>query len=178
MRLGLLMATALVIFSNTSVDAARSSQDSDVQNVRKKIKALEADIRITKKEVEALEEQNQFLKSELKVFEEEFQSRFSRILAPLLSWPSFPPMRKGLSWVEQEHLNLVLLQVREKIAREPLELISNRELMLRRVELKKDEANELTQSLEKKESLLRLQLEELEFLQKSSSRAKISKKQR
>lgn len=164
-NLGLVFLLSWGVFFSTEVWSAKSDM-SEIKKLKSKVKSLQAEIMDMKSSVRSLEEEQRVLLQELESSEEVFQNRFSKVLIPLLSWPSFPPFRRGGSWVEQEHLKLVLMGARERLAREPLELISDREAMMSRAQQKKQEVLDVVAKLEGKEGLLKLQLEELELLQK------------
>ena len=151
----------------TSVFAARA-KDIDIQNIKRRIKNLKIEITEMKQSVEDLESQQRKFTDELSQSEGKFQDRFSRVLVPLLSWPSLPPAIQRTSWVEEEHLKLVLLKARERLVREPLELIAQRELMISRLSDMKEEISIALKQLESKEGMLNLQLEELQYLQKKN----------
>lgn len=160
-------------FASSAAFAARDSQDPyGIQGVKKKIHNLKFEISDGKKAVDELDRDHRDLLVELHNYEESFQARFSKVLLPLLNWPSFPPARRGSSWVEQEHIKLVLGQVRERLTREPLELIAGRELMISKAQEKKETFLKALKDLEIKEGHLSLQLEELQMLQKKFSQVK------
>jgi hypothetical protein len=125
-----------------------------------------------RRSIENLESEHRGLVVDLANYELKFQERFSKVVVPLLSWPSLPPAVQRASFIEESHLRYVLLKTRERVIQEPLKLIAERELMISRVNQNKEDLTSALKRLEDKESLLNLQVEELQFLQKKLSKVK------
>jgi hypothetical protein len=162
----------VLLVPHFSTAFASKADPLEPKNVQKKIKSLRNEITAMRQSIEDLEKEQRSLAVEVSGYEKKFQERFSKVLIPLLSWPSLPPAIQRASWIEESHLRSVLLKARERLVHEPLRLIADRELMLSRVKENKELLTEALKHLEEKEVMLNLQLEELQFLKKKMSRAK------
>ena len=145
----------------------------------KEIRKIEMRVAESKTEIEALkvsvriaEKKKESLADDLKVRESRFTKQFSNILSPLLNWPEISLQTRIKSWVEREHGKFVLDMTRENLLREPLELIAERELNLRHASEASEELEIKLKSLESKQNLLNLQIEELKLLQKRANSSK------
>lgn len=154
---------------------AKIVESRGVEKVKARIAKLKEEVSNLKSSSREIEEQQKALLRELKDHEREFSRRFERVLVPLLHWPSLASATKASSWLEREHLKFILSQTRQRIISEPLQLISDRELKLSQSESFKSELAATLKSLESKEGLLDLQLEELRQLERQTVKKKVSK---
>lgn len=152
--------------------AKKSAEPREIVLLRSRIEQLKEDIQYTQASVKSLDDLQAKLNRDLRSSERDFSSRFSRLLIPLLHWPQLATFRHSTSWVEKEHLELLIDRVRNRIVKEPLELIGDRDLKIKQSESLKLEFAEALKSLKSKEALLDLQLEELQHLERRSAKTK------
>lgn len=169
-KANLLLFILLGIISVVSPIQARRVSPDEVNDLKKKIQALKGEIREYQGSVQALNTTHDRLAAELNVYENDFQRNFKDITVPLLNWPAVSVLTRVSSWVEQQHLVFVLEAARAKVIGEPLRLIADRELKLTEVRSMQGELTEKLNTLQSKESLLSLQLEELKLLQKGGGK--------
>jgi hypothetical protein len=176
-RRGILGLFGLCLTVSSALCAAspktQAAEGRVVERIKTKISHLKNEVETLKLSVAALDQQQANLSTELKTSEREFTRRFERILVPLLHWPALSSLTRSTSWIEREHLKFMLSQTRHRIISEPLQLISDRELRLSQSESLKSELAAKLKSLESKESLLDLQLEELRILERNSRKKAI-----
>jgi len=146
-------------------------EEKEIKSLRGKVKTLEEDINHLKVSVVSLDHLQTQLSHQLNSYEDTFISRFRDIVIPLLNWPTNLQSAQLSSWIEHEHMKVVLLDARERIVREPLELISDRELRIERAARMKSDFSEALKTLESKQTMLNLQLEELRSIHKRSKKS-------
>jgi hypothetical protein len=154
------------------LQAAKINEQMDVKAVREKLRAVRTELELLKGSVDRLESQKTRQHREISYYETSFEKQFREVLVPLLHWPARSAQVHARSWLEGQHQQYILLETRERLAREPLILIANRELALSELETKKTAVEDAVRVAEGKYSLLRLQAEELEYLHKRLSKAK------
>lgn len=144
------------------------------------IRALEGRIQKSREEIsdlrssaKALADLRRDLETELKKHEESFEAKFNKIVLPLLSWPVISLNSQKSSWAERQEGAGILDEVRARLVSEPLKLMADRELNLRTAIQLQNEHQLKMAALEKKEGLLRLQLEELKSLQKKTKSSRL-----
>lgn len=98
--------------------------------------------------------------------EKRFQKTLKALLVPLLHWPGEAAVTNLPSWIEREHSALVLQRFQRQLIRQPLEMISDRELRLRQITSLRQEMEESILTLQRKRELLALQREEYKLLKK------------
>jgi hypothetical protein len=152
--------------------AKRSLESRDIVLLRSKIKKQKEDVQYLQSSVRSLDDLQSRLSKDLHSSEREFSYRFSRLLIPLLNWPEIAMAGRSTSWVEKEHLELLMDRVRAKIVGEPLEMIADRDLKLKQSESLRLEFAEALKALKSKEALLDLQLEELQQFERRSAKSK------
>lgn len=158
--------SALVFF--ISVVPLLSLAEGEISSLETKVRSLKEEIRDLEKSADEIKERQRIAKSDLAMREAEFKSQFERIILPLLSWPAFSSSRRVQGWIEREDRKFILEEARGRLSREPLELVADRDLRLRRIEDSSAELKKTLEDLREKESLLSLQVEELKLLRKKS----------
>ena len=170
------LSVAILLVGAPGLFAAKAKDPLDVRAVREKIRSLRSEIESLKSSAQRIASERGLRKDELTRYEREFESQFQKVMVPLLHWPRSNFQVQSGSWLENQHRQFVMLQTRERIAREPLVLIASRELQLKDSESKISDAEILIREAESKHSMLRLQLDELQYLHKRLSRAKMRRK--
>lgn len=163
---------ALCIGLEFAQAAKTSPEGREIARLRTRVKKLREDIQYLQGSVKSLDELQARLNRDLRVSENEFSSRFSKIMIPLLNWPQRAMTSRATSWVEKEHIDLLVERVREKIIHQPLEMIADRDSKLRQSENLKTEFSDALKSLKSKEALLDLQLEEIQQLERHAAKPK------
>lgn len=143
------------------------------------IRSLENRIRQSREEVADLKASTKAIvglraeiEGELKGYEKSFEAKFNKVLLPLLSWPALSLNSQRASWSERQEGRALIEELRSRLIAEPLKLMADRELHLRTAIQLQGEYESKMVALEKKQSFLKLQLEELKDLQKKSKAAK------
>jgi len=149
-----------------------SATDKDIRKAETKMVESKAQIEKLRLEARIAERKKEEILADLMNQEAKFSSQFSNILSPLLNWPEISFQTRIKSWIDREHGRFILDLTREKLLREPLELIADRELNLRMAAESSVELEQKLRSLESKQSLLKMQVEELKLLQKRSKPSK------
>lgn len=144
--------------------------EAEISSLETKVRNLKEEIRDLERSADEIKERQRIAKSDLAMREAEFKTQFERIILPLLSWPAFSSSRRVQSWIEREDRKFILEEARGRLSREPLELVADRELRLRRIEDSSTELKKTLEDLREKESLLSLQVEELKLLRKKSQK--------
>lgn len=125
---------------------------------------LESEIEDLELYISSLDENRSKLLDELVRFEGSLKSRLQTVVIPLLGWPDRIFTTESSSWVEFQRSQLLLRNLRQKLVKEPLKLMADRELRLSELEKLRHELQENVASLKTKQELLNLQLEELKLL--------------
>jgi hypothetical protein len=168
MRSVSILTFVLIITAQVSFAAALD----DIGRVKEEISSLKEEISQLRLSVRSLDSYQGKMEVELDEYEGDFSGRFRSIIVPLLNWPAISSSTRVQSWIEHQHLRLVMDSLQERLIREPLELISDRELRLSRADDLRSELKETLKALELKESFLALELEELRMLRKKSKKGK------
>lgn len=179
MRAGyqILLLTFAVGYLSTSLEASKRVNDlPEVVVLRQKVKQLREDIQYLQGSVKSLEDFQGRLAREIRISEKDFSNRFSHLMLPLLHWPKSISISRSNSWIEKEHLSLIVEHLRNRIVKEPLELIADRDLKLKQSDALKSDFAEALKGLRSKQSLLDLQIEELQQLEKRSMKNRRSVK--
>lgn len=153
---------AFVVAGSVSAAVLRS----DLKSVQKRIEKTKDELRDLRQSEKDVQQIRRELETELIHQEREFRSQFSKIIAPLLHWPPYSLTSRVKNWIEREHGRIVLEEVKGRMIKEPLVLISEREANLQKVNRVQSELETKIRSLENREAFLNLQLEELRILQK------------
>jgi prefoldin subunit 5 len=140
-----------------------------IKRLERRVDVLRTEIKELKSSVQQASQEREHLEAELRVQEDKFDRDFRRVIHPLLSWPKVSAGSTVKSWVQRSHARLLLQTTRDRTVREPLELIADRDLMLRRVAQSEDLLQQQMDALESRESLLSLQLDELKLLKSKST---------
>jgi len=144
---------------------------SQVTRVRKQIKSLRKEIKDLRLSAQSLDEVHAKLLKELDEFESKFKARMGVIVVPLLSWPERLFTLRADSWTELERAALVMKEVKKNLVREPLKLMSSREIRIEEVKALKKNLEENISELESKKELFGLRLEDLKTFEKKKTQA-------
>jgi DNA repair exonuclease SbcCD ATPase subunit len=155
-----------VVVMGAMLSSAIAREARDVRDLQSKITKLKDDIDYLKTSVESLDKLQTRLQREIEQNETSFQTRFERVLVPLLNWPHLMLTTRLPSWIDQEHMKIVLVAARSRVIREPLQLIGEREVRYKQTSALKTDFSENLKALESKQALLDLQLEELRAIHK------------
>lgn len=156
---------AIFVLASTRLGfGATIDVDEEIREVQKNVESLEDELLELELSVESLDELSGRLDGELREHEQEFQEALREVIVPLLSWPEKIFTTRADSWVELDRTRFVLEELQERLVREPLNLMAERELRLREIAQLRDELTETQDQLQSQESLLDLQLEELRML--------------
>ena len=169
MMIRFLLIIGAVLFSQASF--ARSSDSHSTKSVKGQIDKLREEISQLHLSVKSLSSYQGRMQSELRNHEERFSKRFRAVVIPLLSWPSVSSTTQVKSWIELQHMQMILHGLRQRLVQGPLELIADRELRLSNAMDLKSELKGSLESLEQKESFLALELEELKMLEKKARKS-------
>jgi len=155
---GVMICGFLALFS---LDAKDSPSTKRLEN---RIQNLKSEVRDLRLSVRSLQTVQNRLKDELERGEWAFRDRFSEVVIPLLQWPERHLWTKVRRWIELYHTEVVISEFRNRLVKEPLELVSERELRINQTFDLKEEMESALKKLESKQSLLNLQLQELKSL--------------
>jgi hypothetical protein len=169
MKLYIISFSFLLIFNLPNVLATGSGE---VKRVKDEIGRLKEEVAQLKLSVRSLDSYQEKMEGELSDYEEGFQRRFRQVVIPLLNWPAVSSTTRVKSWTEHQHLKMVISSLQERLIKEPLEMISDRELRLSRANDLRLELKETLKELELKEAFLALELEEMRMLRKKSKKGK------
>jgi len=145
---------------------------STIRSLENRIRQSREEVADLKENTKAIVQLKEKIQAELKNYEDSFEAKFNKVLLPLLSWPSVSLNSQRASWSERQEGQALLEALRSRLVAEPLKLMADRELHLRTAIQLQGEYETKMASLEKKQSFLKLQLEELKALQKKSKAAK------
>mgnify|MGYP000886465968 CR=1 FL=1 len=157
----------LSVFS-VSAPAKPVVKASEIRRLERRIEKARSEVESLKASLKTVKEMQSDTARELALKEASFKSDFSTIISPLLSWPTISMNARVKTWIEREHGHFILDALRERLVKEPLEMIADRELNLRRADALQREIEDQVAALEAKQQFLSLQAEELKYLQKRS----------
>lgn len=164
---------SLLVQTRSDIMAKTGSDDrKTIARLKSQTQKLKEDVVYLQTSIASLDGLQARLNGELRVSERDFSNRFEKVLIPLLHWPQVSLIARTGSWIEMEHLKSVLRSTRDRIIQEPLRLIGDREEKIQQSKSLKEDFADALVALKSKQSLLDLQLEELQMLERRSTRIK------
>ena len=162
----------LLFLPLTGVFAARDLDIYDqAELVESRMIGLEKEIIDLKSSVQSLDELHDKLSTQLLREEERFSSQMRRLIVPLLQWPQRSLSVSMSSWIELQRTNLILNDIRSRLVKEPIKLISDRELSIGQLKNVREELSTELEKLESKQDLMNLQLDEIKKLQEKTKQS-------
>lgn len=145
-----------------ALPAAPAAQQ--IRETQREFRSLEKEIEDLEIYTRSLDELQSNLSVELLEFEESLSSRLRNIVVPLLSWPERVFTKEAGSWIEFERSQGLLTDLKSRLLREPLKMMSDRELRLGELQRLRQDIAENISTLQTKRELLNLRLEELRLI--------------
>jgi hypothetical protein len=145
---------------------SKSLLSRDIEEVSSLLKRRQLQMTEIKEEIESIQKKMADTKASQNAQEQEFSSRLSKILLPLLHWPSVSFQKAQNSWIYRDHLKFTLMNLRSRLVHEPVVLISESEKALSGFSQYRVSLENRLKEMRSHEEVLSLQLEDLRTLQK------------
>ncbi len=146
--------------------SAKSLLSRDIEEVSSLLKRRQIQMTEIREEIESIQKKMVETKESQNAQEREFSSRLSKILLPLLHWPSVSFQKVQNSWIYRDHLKFTLMSLRGRLVHEPVVLISESEKALGGFSQYRVSLENRLKEMRSHEEVLSLQLEDLRMLQK------------
>lgn len=158
----MIIATVLHMVLVSAVSA--QTLKTEIQEIQSLKKKRELEFSTIRQQGDELKRHLSQLDVDLQKEEAAFRKRLRSVLVPLLHWPTLLVERRNTSFVDNDHYHLVLERLKLRLINEPLRLIKSREDDLARRREEKKDLDQKLASLQSRQGLLNLQIEELRQL--------------
>lgn len=148
------------------------AKDFDLNLLKRRVSAAKKEVALLQDDIKKATENISAAKLELETAQFRFRRDFNRIMIPLLHWPQTMSEPSAGSFIERQHLQLIVTQTRNRVVKRPLQDIEARDAKVKELEALETSLEERRSSLLHRQEILTLQQQELQTLLKKKNRKK------